>query len=158
MWRKILSILSVCLITACQPSSRTQLAPPQISEVEGTKAQRIETVTKILVNQEPLPSPLQDAYFLQQKIGDGELGPSDYVSFAMLDINPGDLSAWRSKLLLLKKRPGYAQPQSLKDWWVTAADYPTLELYELSPYTNRIHGWIGIDPKTSKIYVFTFTT
>lgn len=158
MWTKTLTILSSILITACQPGLSTKSAPVKVSEIEGPKSERIETVTKLLVAQEPLPSPLQNAYFLEEQIGDNQLGPSDYASFGMLEINPTDLPAWRGKLLPLKVRPDYVSPKTLPDWWVNPADYSSLELFKLRPYTQRIHGWIGIDPQTNKIYIYTFTT
>lgn len=158
IWYKTLSILSLILTTACQPSLPIKSAPVQVSEVEGTKAERIKAVTKLLVAQEPLPSSLQDAYFLEEQIGDHKLGPSDYVVFGMLEVKPSDLPAWQGKLLPLKVRPDYVSPQKSKEWWVSAADYSSLALYKLSPYTHRVYGWIGIDAKTNKIYIYTFTT
>ncbi|WP_299488554.1 hypothetical protein [Acaryochloris sp. IP29b_bin.137] len=158
MWNKIILILGFILITACQPSLFTKSAPTKVSAIEGTKAERIKAVTKLLVAQEPLPSPLQDAYFLEEQIGDNKLGPSDYVAFGMLEVKPNVLPAWRSKLLPLKVRPNYVTPKTPKDWWVSAADYSSLELFKLRPYTQRLHGWIGIDAKTNKIYIYTFTT
>lgn len=158
MWQKILTILGSMLITACQPGLSTKSAPVTVSEIEGPKSERIATVTKLLVTQEPLPSPLQNAYFLEEQIGDNQLGPSDYVSFGMLEIKPDDLSAWRGKLLPLKVQPDYVAPQASPDWWVNVAEYSSLELFKLRPYTQRIHGWIGIDAKTNKIYIYTFTT
>lgn len=158
MWKPILPIVGLILFTACQPELSTRSAPIYISEMKGSKSERIEAVTKILVTQEPLPSPLKNAYFLEKKIGDNRLGPSDYVSFSMLEVNPADLSAWRGKLLPLKVRPDYVSPKTLPDWWVNPADYSSLELFKLRPYTQRIHGWIGIDPQTNKIYIYTFTT
>lgn len=158
MWKSILPILGSMLITACQPGVSTRSAPINVSEIEGSKSERIQAVTQLLVTQEPLPSPLQNAYFLEEQIGDNQLGPSDYVSFSMVEIKLDDLSAWRSKLLPLKVRPDYVSPKTPPDWWVNTADYSSLELFKLRPYTQRIHGWIGINPKTGKIYIYTFTT
>lgn len=154
----ILATIGSILITACQPGFSTKSAPVTVSEIEGSKAERIETITQLLVTQEPLPSPLNNAYFLEEKIGDNQLGPSDYVSSGMLEIKPNDLPAWRGKLLPLKVQPDYVAPQTSPEWLVKADDYSSLESFKLRPYTQRIHGWIGIDPKTSKIYIYTFTT
>lgn len=158
MGNKALSMLGLFLIIACQPSLPIKSAPTPVSEVKGPKTERIEAITKLLVTQDPLPSPLQDAYFLEEQIGDNRLGPSDYVSFGLLVVKPTDLPAWQSKLVPLKVRPDYVAPQSSKEWWVSDSDYSTLALYKLRPYTHRIYGWIGIDAKNSKIYIYTFTT
>lgn len=85
---KILTIIGSILITACQPEFSTKSAPVTVSEIKSSKTERIETITQLLVTQEPLPSPLTNAYFLEEKIGDNQLGPSDYVSFGMLEIKP----------------------------------------------------------------------
>lgn len=157
MWNKVFLLVGCVFITACEANLSPQPVPASIHEIEGTTTQRIEAVTKILVIQDPLPSPLRDAYFLEKRLGDGVLGPSDYISFGMLEVDSTDLPAWRSKLLPLKMQPGYVSPDPI-NWWISAANYPTLELYQLRPYTHRIHGWIGIDSKNSKIYIYTFTT
>ncbi|NJM66159.1 MAG: hypothetical protein HC851_11150 [Acaryochloris sp. RU_4_1] len=127
-------------------------------EVKGTQAERVKAVTQILAVQEPLPSPLQDAFYAEQQLGDGNLGPSDYVSFGMVRVRPSDLLAWQRKLIPLKIQPDYAAPQPKKPWWVNASDYSTLEFYQLQPYTNRLQGWIGIDLQTKQIYIYTSTT
>lgn len=158
MENKVLLLVGCIFITACAPSLSPKPVPTSINEIEGTTTQRIKAVTQILVIQEPLPSPLLDAYFLEKRLGDGVLGPSDYISFGMLEVDPANLPAWRSKLLPLKVQPDYVTPKPIKNWWISSANYPTLELYELRPYTNRSHGWIGIDSKNSKIYIYTFTT
>lgn len=158
MWNKILALFSLMIITACQIELSTTSDPFKVSEIEGPKSERIEAVTELLVTKEPLPSSLQNANFLEEQIGDNQLGPSDYRSFGMLEIKPDDLSAWRNQLLPLKVRPDYVAPQASKEWWVNAADYSSLELYKLRPYTQRLYGWIGIDTKANKIYIYTFTT
>lgn len=151
-------VLCLALVTACMSPNSIRDVPTQMREIKGTQTERVKAVTQILSVQDSLPSPLQDAFYAEQQLGDGYLGPSDYVSFAMVKVRSSDLPAWQRKLIPLKMRPDYVVRQPEKPWWVSASNYSTLEFYQLQPYTNRLHGWIGIDRQRSQIYIYTFTT
>ena len=91
---KTLVLLILCGMTACSKK------PAESShEIEGTKAERIAAISKLLSKTVPLPSPLLDAHFVEEQIGDGRLGPSDFKTFCGLTVSTADLPAWTPYIL-----------------------------------------------------------
>ncbi|MEM9163745.1 MAG: hypothetical protein AAGC54_11845 [Cyanobacteria bacterium P01_F01_bin.4] len=158
-----LSLLFPVLITACGPPEEPQATPPTPVEIAkittGTAADRIAQIAPIL-NIEP-PSTLQDAYFIEERIGDNSRltvpGPSDYDSFYRLEVEPISVALWRQALVPLETDATYAMPTAPQDWWLPPEQFEQLELYQPDGLTQRIHGWVGILPETGEIYIYTFT-
>ncbi|MEM9905828.1 MAG: hypothetical protein AAF921_12470 [Cyanobacteria bacterium P01_D01_bin.44] len=158
-----LSLLFSLLITACDPPEEPQAIPPAPVEIAkittGTAADRISQIAPVL-SIEP-PSNLQDAYFIEERIGDNSRltvpGPSDYHSFYRLEVEPVSVDLWRQALVPLATDANYAVPTEPQDWWLTPAQFDQLEFYQPDGLTQRIHGWVGILPETGDIYIYTFT-
>jgi hypothetical protein len=150
----LLIIILNCFMAACgnQASNSTH-------EVTGTQAERVAAVSKIMIRNAPLPSLLQDANFVEEQIGDGQLGPSDFKSFGVLSVAPSDLPAWRAVLVPLEeqnKHPQNDAPKAPCTWWLSAADFSRLEFYSPKLLTGRINGWVGIAPD-GRIFMYSFT-
>jgi hypothetical protein len=148
-------LVALLLVTACTP-----VRPPAHSfyEVTGSQAERVETITAMIAKAQTPPTPFLDAYFVEEKIGDGEFGPSDYRSFYRLDIASGDITQWQSILSPLATTPNYATPSQPYDWWLPGDDFATLLFYAPDTLTGSLNGWIAIDPANGQIYIYTFTT
>ena len=133
-------------------------------EIEGTKAERIAAISKLLSKTVPLPSPLLDAHFVEEQIGDGRLGPSDFKTFCGLTVSTADLPAWRAALSKSTKwnhssndeKIKRAAPKKANLWWVSEAGLDTLEFYSPHSLTGRANGWVGIAPD-GRIFAYTFT-
>ncbi len=114
----------------------------------------------MLTSSDALPGVLLDAHFLEERIGDGELGPSDFVSFAALSVAPADVARWRASLPpldSLQDRPRFVTPKQPRAWWLRAADFPSLEFFSPATVTRRATGWVGVHGASNTIYIFTFT-
>jgi hypothetical protein len=155
-----MGFLMACSITACGKKN------VQISsqEWQGSKEERIEKITKLLSKSTPLPGPLLDAHFVEEKTGDGRLGPSDFESFYALTIATADLPAWKAALSKSKPANTFsnaaeikrAAPSKAEPWWVTEADLGKLEFYSPQSLTGNANGWVGMSAD-GKIYVHVFT-
>jgi hypothetical protein len=127
-------------------------------EVEGSKAERVAAVSK-MISRTAHPSPILDAHFVEEKYGDGILGPSDFRSFCALTVASGDLAAWRSALKPIEQRIRPTKldvPKQARPWWVSPKDFSTLEFYSPKSLTRRNNGWVGIAPD-GRIFVYSFT-
>jgi hypothetical protein len=118
----------------------------------------------MLTKHTPLPSPLLDAHFVEEQIGDGILGPSDFKSFYALTVAAADLPVWKTELAKVKvwnrisnddeiKR---AAPTKAQPWWVNPADVGKLEFYSPHSLTEEPNGWVGIAPD-GRIFIYVFT-
>ena len=152
---KTLALLLLCLMAACSPKRPAESS----REISGTQAQRVATVSSLISKRAPLPSPILDAHFVEQQIGDGQLGPSDFAAFYALTVAPADLSAWRSALPTIETQntpPKYVTPKQPRPWWLTHDDFLSLTFYSPESLTGRINGWVGIAPD-GRIFVYAFT-
>lgn len=156
---KTLALLLLCTMAACSPK------PPESSwTVDGTTLERVAVISKLLSKTAPLPSALLDAHFVEEQIGDGRIGPSDFKAFYALTVAPGDLPAWRAALSESKTWNRFsndeeirrAGPKKAQPWWVSAADVGALEFYSPESLTGRFNGWVGIAPD-GRIFVYSFT-
>ena len=152
-------MLGLLFIAGC---NNTDLAKPaaknSVYEVSGTVAERIATVTHLVFKDKKLPSLLLDAHFLEEQIGDGVLGPSDYRSFSCLKVAVQDLAQWLQLLTPLNEKVPYITPNKSYAWWINQRDFAGLQFFEPNGLIGYAQGWIGIDQKTGSIYIFTFTT
>lgn len=151
-----LLLLTACLlVTACTP-----VRPPArtFHEVTGSQAERVDAITAMIAKLHSPPTPLLDAHFVEEQIGDGEFGPADYRAFYRLDIAPSDLAQWQSILTTVDTLPGYTAPSRPYTWWLPEDDFATLQFYEPDPLTGSVNGWIAINSTNGQIYIYTYTT
>lgn len=149
-------IAATSFITSCSDKSLRSNYPITISEIKGSKTEKIDKIMRIL-GKSSLKTSVNNAYLIEQKKGDGEFGSSDYVSFIVIDIDVAAIPTWRA---LAPKSTDinnikYVTPPKPVNWWISASEFKKLEFFD-SPITNR-HGWLGISPK-GKIYIYSYTT
>jgi hypothetical protein len=143
-------------LLACNP-----IRPSQSSK-ESTipTTQRIVELSNLVGKQTVLPSPIKDSHCIEEQVGDGYLGPSDFFTFCEISIAPSDIPDWRKKLSPLQppNNPAqYSAPRKPVSWWPSETEFKTFEFFEPNLITGRANGWTGIYPQTGKIYVYGFT-
>jgi hypothetical protein len=158
----MLKFLCGCILflaSCSSPLSTTNPTPPPppIIAVTGDRPARIATVSATISKVRALPSAILDAQAVEEKIGDGDLGPSDWRSFSVVVVAHQDVDKWRKLLIPIATKPTYTQPNRRDDWWIDRVNFDSLQFYEPVTLTNRNNGWIGISSKTGQIYLFTFT-
>lgn len=156
----IFPVVALLLVTSCGPrsSSTEQSASPAATKPVSVE-ERVEIITKQLSRKGKLPGVLLDAQFLEEKVGDGVLGPSDFHAFYALTVPVADLPAWRAALkgsLLDKSTSAYAAPKAATPWWVSKADYEKLDLFGPNLLTGRFNGWVGLSAN-GHIFIYAFT-
>jgi hypothetical protein len=125
----------------------------------ATDKERVAAITKQLSRNRKLPGMLLDAQFIEEKVGDGVLGPSDFFAFYALTVPTADISAWRRALAASpvdKGTEGYAAPKAAVSWWVSKEDYQKLELFGPKSLTGRSHGWVKLS-SDGRIFIYAFT-
>lgn len=133
-------------------------------EVDGSKAERVARITKLLSKTGPLPGAILDANFVEERQGDGKLGPSDFKAFYALSVAPADLPAWKAALSKSKPANAFANdgeikraaPGKAQSWWVNSSDLGKLEFFSPQSLTGNANGWVGIAPD-GRIFVHVFT-
>ena len=150
-----LTLLLIGQLGACSPKKASESA----EAVSGTQTERVTIVSRILSTHSPLPGPLVDGNFLQEKTGDGNLGPSEIAIFCAVKVDPANLTAWRAVLKPLEPQntpAKYVAPKKPESWWLTAADFGGLEFFSAKDLTGRVNGWVGIAPD-GRIFVYSFS-
>jgi hypothetical protein len=152
----LISLLLCVLFAAC--SQKQQPANISYFEAVGDQAKRVATVTGMLSRIQALPTPLADAEFVEEKIGDDNLGPADYRAFTMLVIAPENIAAWQAMLTPLADRPDYQAPDQPYSWWLTQDAFNALQFYAPDQLTGRANGWVAVDLEAGTIYIYSYTT
>jgi hypothetical protein len=148
----VIAVLNALFLGGCFYETR------KVSSSEADTAETIETITQSIARNAVVPSRILEANFVEHKIGDGRLGPSDFFFHARFKVVRDDLSKWTDGL----KEPYnnstlYSAPTKGVEWWITEKDFNNLKLYETKKYFGRFNGWMGFDKSTGYIYVHTFT-
>jgi hypothetical protein len=131
---------------------------PAHTEITGTQAERVQAITEMLSKQDAPPTPILDAHFVEEQIGDGNMGPSDFRTFVMITVAPERVATWQAALSPLDTQPGYTAPAQPYAWWIGKDRFATMSFYAPDTLTGRTNGWVAIDERTGEIYIFTFTT
>ena len=120
--------------------------------------ERISTMNKIIEPISSVPSKIMDAHYIETKIGNGRIGPSDYYFYASIKVSRGEVKKWYQNL----KEPyngvtQFSSPEISKNWWLTKKKFTNLKLYETKTYFGRYNGWIAVDDENDQIFVHTYT-
>ena len=153
----MLKHLAICLLlvlTACNQSNQPKIS---VYETVGTSSQRVNEVAAILAKHKALPTSLEDANFLEEQIGDGNLGQSDYRDFYFIQVSPQEIAQWTQSLIPRPATPNYEMPSKSCPWWISEEPFKSLQFYKPETLTGRFNGWIGVSQDTGRIYMFTFT-
>jgi hypothetical protein len=157
---RVIGVLLACALTACDSKE----VRASTREVEGSEAERVAVISKMIGGTAPLPTQVLDAHFVEEQTGDGRLGPSEFAAFYALTVAPADLPAWRAALSQSKTWNHFANdevikraaPKKVRPWWVSGADLGRLEFHSPHSLTGRANGWVGIAPD-GRIFIYTFT-
>ncbi len=146
-------IFCLPILIACTENNAPKTS---IWEVAGSKIERIERVSAIIAKHKALPTAILDAHFVEEQIGDGFLGPSDFRSFFRIKVPPKDVPLWQKIFTPLGEAAEYNAPNRA-NWWITRDNFGSLKFYKPGILTGRANGWIGVSRQTGNIYIFTFT-
>jgi len=159
----ILAAAASLLLAACLPCAAQQpeseRSPSAPAKQAATDKERVAAITKQLRRNGKLPGVLLDAQFVEEKVGDGVLGPSEFFAFYALTVPASDLPAWRAALAaspVVNNTPAYAAPKAAAPWWASKADFGKLELFGPKSLTGRFNGWVGLAPD-GRIFIYAFT-
>jgi hypothetical protein len=145
----------LCLLVFVASCGRT--SKNSIYEVTGDVNQRIAAVTKIISEKSIPPTPITDAFFCEEQIGDNPLGPSDFSSFCAIVVKIEDLQKWRQTMRPMSTPPKYIAPPKSESWWISTNEFSALEFFQIDSLSIRNFGWIGISTNTQTIYIHTET-
>lgn len=120
--------------------------------------ERIAVMKKIIEPLAEVPSRILDTEYLETRIGDGRMGPSDFLFHAIIEVPKEDIKEWFQDL----KEPyngvkDFSSPAGEEKWWLTKEKFMELKLYETKTYFGRYNGWMAIDDANGLIYVHTYT-
>ena len=115
-------------------------------------------MNKIIEPLAEVPSEILDAQYIELRRGDGRMGPSDFLFYALIKVPKEEAKKWSQDL----KEPyngstHFSSPVGDKKWWLTEAKFKNLQLYETKTHFGRFNGWMAIDDVNDQIYVHTFT-
>jgi len=155
--RTIVILILLIAVTSCGNKSVADAPKQSAHAVAGDKPQRITAVIQILSANVSLPSNIEDAFFLEEQAGDGQLGPSDFSSFCFVQIDAEQVSKWKAILSPIQSHPKCSKPLQPTDWWISEHEFKSLELYKPAPVSTRTIGWVGVSTNSGKIYIHTET-
>ena len=104
-----------------------------------------------------VPGEIRDVWYVEERIGDGFLGPSDYRAFLVLQVRGEDVRGWERLLKPLAQAAGYTAPETPRSWWVSQEEFQRLHLFEPAPLARSTHGWAAVAPDSGRIYVFSYS-
>jgi hypothetical protein len=119
-------VCALFVLSACGGSSGTRAsatAVKTITEAGPGRADRVAALERLLDGR--APAPIADGKLLQIRHGDGELGPSDFQIFALIETGPSDIAAWRTAGAPLAGSPSCDAPLDAPAWWLSPAECAT---------------------------------
>lgn len=151
--------VGMALLAFAAGACRHDAAPPiALHEVAGSRPQRVAAITRTLFGDRQPPSPILDARYAEERIGDDVLGPSDLRTYCVLEIDPAQLPLWTGVLTPAPGHSSYARPDKPLSWWVSRGDFDRLGIYRSDVFTGRDNGWVGVDGLHGRIYLFSYST
>lgn len=154
--KRLPAILICFLLTACDQSASRKKSKETIPYT----SERIVEISHLIDKQKLLHLNPKSSQCIEEQIGDGYLGPSDFFIFCVLSVAPKDITSLRHTLSPLQTdgtSTHYATPRKKVDWWLSEAEFKKLELFKPELLLYRQNGWTGISASTGKIYFFGFT-
>ena len=150
LMRRIAILFLLFVICGCSgPQNQTH-------EIEGTAAERASAVTRLIESNATLPSKITDAHLIDFQIGDGQLGPSDFRSFAWIKVSPTDVVKWKAALTTVPQNSlSYESPPTKQEWWLTQLSYNNETKFDARTLFDR-PGWIIVQDD-GNVYVYSYT-
>jgi hypothetical protein len=151
-----LFVLTFFALSGCEldlPIHDTKPAKPAISE-------RVVPISRLIDAKNSLLPKIKSSRCIEEQVGDGYLGPSDFSIFCVLSVDPKDIDTFRHTFSKSKNPDdlaSYVSPRKAVDWWITKSDFERLEFFEPGLLSTQRNGWTAISLKSSKVYAFSFT-
>ena len=146
----------VALLLGCEGSDRPVAAASALpAPAHASSASRGGAAARQVASRLGLSASVDGAEQVQERIGDGSLGPSDVVTYTVLSVPEAELLAWAPKAARLAGRPVYRAPKALPHW-ISRPDFDTLEFYDASDLSPQT-GWVGVARARGKVYVMAMT-
>jgi hypothetical protein len=157
----LLPVLALVMGFVC-PACGKRETPVHIAEVVGTPAERSAKVEAFLLRHAPaLPGPISDAHLLEERTGDGNLGPSDFSCFVAFTVPLHDLERWTATFAPLESHNHpvrFSSPGNTScPWWIKSHRFTRLKFHSPRSLAGRDHGWIGVDDAAGRIFLHVFT-
>jgi hypothetical protein len=152
-----LAFVTLLALSACERDAKP--AAQTAAELTGTPAERVTMVRDLLTAPDSLSGTITDAHFREQRTGDGNLGPSDFVAFFALSVAPAEIGIWLRALPPLEGAVPTAppSPSTPTAWWVPPNEFSSLRFFGSGSVTGRSTGWVGVDSARGRVYAYTFT-
>ena len=151
---RILTMITAVVAFGCSRSTGPKLT---VHALADTPEDRVGVMVKMIERHAPLPGPIRSVEALEEQIGDGGLGPSDFRFFAKIVVQKEDVASWKSAAGPELSSGTYEAPQSAPLWWLAEGDFDGVTLHSPKTLFGRSNGWIGFSPDEQTIYVMTFT-
>jgi hypothetical protein len=158
-FRRLVGLLMLTSPMACGRDAPAP-PPPRAVELTGTTSERIAQVRRTLDVPPALAATILDANSIEERLGGGTLGPSDFAGYLMLRVSPGSLAQWRASLTPVPARPEPAVfdgPSTPVSWWVSRSDFPALQFFDAEQLTGRMNSWVGVHAASATIYIHFVT-
>jgi hypothetical protein len=158
-FRRLVGLLMLTSPMACRRDA-PPLPPPRAVELTGTTSERIAQVRRMLDVPPALAATILDANSIEERLGVGTLGPSDFAGFQRLRVSPGSLPQWRATLTPIPARPEPAVfngPSTPVSWWVSRSVFPALQFFSAEQLTGRMNSWLGVHDASATIYIHYVT-
>jgi hypothetical protein len=158
-FRCLVGLLLLASPAACRRDAPPP-PPPRAVELTGTTSERIAQVRRTLDVPPALAATILDAHSIEERLGVGTLGPSDFAGFQMLRVSPASLAQWRASLTPVPVRPEPAVvngPSTPVSWWVSRSDFPALQFFYAEQVTGRMNSWLGMHAASATIYIHFVT-
>jgi hypothetical protein len=146
----LIAVLSACGEIATRPSAT---ASKTMTEVGPGRADRVAALGRLLDGR--APSMIIDGRLLQVQHGDGVLGPSDFRIFALINVGPENVVAWRSVGAagdVAALCDGHADQPT---WWLTGSDCAGATRRDVAWFTANDGAMFVLSD--GRVFIFTAT-
>ena len=126
------------LMVGCKEAPRQSVAID--SRTISSRSERITAAMRYL--QTDFEMRIQDADYIEEQIGDGFVGPSDFVLYMRLQLDPESISRWKRHLEKLKGTHDWS-PKTKVEWW--ALEGGNMEWYQSAGLIVGRHSAIAFD-------------
>ena len=151
---RILIMITVLVAFGCSRSTAPKLTTRALAD---TPSDRVDVMVKVIEKHAPLPGLIRSVEGLEEQIGSGRIGPSDFRFFARIGVQKEDISSWKSAAGAKLSSAAYEAPQSSPSWWLSEDEFKGVTLYSPKTLFGRSNGWIGFSADDETLYVMTFT-
>jgi hypothetical protein len=128
------------------------------SDMTGTRQERVDAFTARLAKRIQPPGRVLDAQCREEQIGDGVLGPSDFIFYCAFSVPPAEVDAWTRLLTQAGAPVHYAAPRTAPGWWLSREEFEAAEHYEPGVLGFTMHGWVAVSAESGRIYICNNTT